>query len=158
MTADDLEPIEPDHVIQAHGLADDDEPTPRPSDGDDPFAALLGGGDVGLDFGALMEQASSLQAQLLAAQQEAANQIVEGVAGGGAVKICVTGGHEFTSVEIRPDAVDPNDVEMLQDLILAALRDANERIQELQAGSLDLGSLGLGGMDGLFGAGGPGPA
>jgi DNA-binding YbaB/EbfC family protein len=147
---DDDRPISPDHIIQAHGIADDDEPTPRPTDGDDPFAALLGGGDAGLDFGALMEQASNLQAQLLAAQALAADAVVEGVAGGGAVRIEVTGGHEFRSVTIRPDAVDPDDVEMLQDLVLAALHDAAERISELQAGSVDLKSMGL---DGLFGSG-----
>jgi DNA-binding YbaB/EbfC family protein len=116
--------------------------------GDDPLAALLGGGAGGaggLDFGALMETAGQMQAQLLAAQQQAASTVVEGVAGGGAVRIAVTGGFEFQSVTIAPDAVDPDDVEMLQDLILAALRDAVDEIGSLQQPP-DLGGLDLGGL------------
>ena len=90
---------------------------PAPAEGDepvgDPFAGLLGGG--GLDFGALMEQASNVQAQMLAAQEQAASTEVEGVAGGGAVRIVVTGAMEPRSVMIDPSAVDPDDVDMLQD-------------------------------------------
>jgi DNA-binding YbaB/EbfC family protein len=116
--------------------------------GDDPLASLLGGGaggSGGLDFGALMETAGQMQAQLLAAQERAASTVVEGVAGGGAVRIAVTGGFEFQSVTIAPDAVDPDDVEMLQDLILAALRDAVDEIGALQQPP-DLGGLDLGGL------------
>lgn len=114
---------------------------------DDPLAALLGGGGPGgFDFGALMQQAGQVQAQLAAAQEQAASTIVEGVAGGGAVRIAVTGGFEFQSVTISPDAVDPDDVEMLQDLILAALRDAFDEVQGLQQGGIDLGGLDLGGL------------
>ena len=104
------EPVTPDDVT--------------PADGGDPLAALLGGGGGGFDFGALMEQAGQMQAQLVAAQEQAAATEVEGVAGGGAVRVTVTGAWEFRSVTIRPDAVDPDDVEMLQDLVLAALNDA----------------------------------
>ena len=78
--------------------------------------------------------------------EQAASTVVEGVAGGGAVRVAVTGGFEFQSVTIRPDAVDPDDVEMLQDLILAALRDAVDEIQGLQQGGLDLGGMDLGGL------------
>ena len=122
--------------------------------GADPLAALLGGGDGGgLDFGAIMEQAGQMQAQLAAAQEQASATVVEGVAGGGAVKIAVTGTLEFQSVALAPEAVDPNDVEMLQDLILAALRDATEKIGALQSGGLDLGGMDLGDIDlgGLLG-------
>ena len=106
-----------------------------------------------LDFGALVESASAMQAQLLAAQEEAAKAVVEGVAGGGVVRVEVTGGFEFRSVTIDPSAVDPDDVEMLQDLVLAALRHAVDQIGESQASAVDLGGLGLGGVDlgGLFG-------
>jgi len=124
----------------------------EPDGAADPLAGLFGGG--GLDFGAIMETAGQMQAQMLAAQEQAASTVVEGVAGGGAVKIEVTGGYEFQSITISPDAVDPNDVEMLQDLVLAALRDATERITELQnGGGLDLGGLDLGGLGGLGGLG-----
>lgn len=103
---------------------------------DDPFGLgdLLGGG--GLDLGSLMEQASQMQAQIAEAQAEAANQVVEGAAGGGAVKVTVTGAGEFQSVSIDPGAVDPDDVGLLEDLVLAALHDATARVRELQAGAM----------------------
>ncbi|MCB0961052.1 MAG: YbaB/EbfC family nucleoid-associated protein [Acidimicrobiales bacterium] len=109
---------------------------------------MFGGGGEGggLDFGALLETAGQMQAQLLAAQQQAASTVVEGVAGGGAVRIEVTGGFEFRSVTIAPDAVDPDDVEMLQDLILAALNDAAARAGQLAQPELDLGGMDLGGL------------
>ena len=115
---------DPDHDDHDRAPTPSTSP-PRRRPADDPLAALLGGGGPGgFDFGALMEQAGQVQAQLLAAQEQAAATVVEGVAGGGAVRIAVTGGFEFQSVTISPEAVDPDDVEMLQDLILAALRDA----------------------------------
>jgi len=151
MSSDRDEPISPDAVVQGGGLPDD------------PFAALglggpgAGGGDGlsallgtdgGLDFGALMEQASDLQARMLAAQDELRSTEVEGTAGGGAVRITVTGGFEFRAVAIEASAVDPDDVDLLQDLVLAALNDAVGRIEELQGEAAGPG-LGLGD---LFGA------
>ncbi len=99
---------------------------------------------AGLDMGALFEQASKMQEQLLAAQQQAAESIVEGAAGGGVVRISVTGTMEFQSVTIDPSAVDPDDVDMLQDLVLAALHDAVNQVGELQQDSVGLGGLDLG--------------
>ena len=99
------------------------------------------------DLGALLEQAQQMQQQLLSAQAEAAEQLVEGVAGGGAVRIGVTGGMEFRSVTIDRAAVDPDDVEMLQDLVLAALHDAAGKVNELNQQALG----GLGGLGGLLG-------
>ena len=143
---DDVEVSEVDVVAgPLDGLLDAEAVGP---DGGDPLAALLGGGAGGaggLDFGALLETAGQMQAQLLAAQEQAASTVVEGVAGGGAVRIAVTGGFEFQSVTISPDAIDPDDVDMLQDLILAALRDAVDEIQGLQQPP-DLGGLDLGGL------------
>jgi nucleoid-associated protein EbfC len=103
------------------------------------------------DLGGLFEQAQKMQQQLMEAQAQAAEQVVEGHAGGGVVKIEVSGGLEFRSVTIAPEAVDPNDVEMLQDLVLAALHDAMARVNELQQSAM--GGLGLGGLDlgGLLG-------
>ena len=95
-----------------------------------------------------MEQASNVQAQMLAAQEQAASTEVEGVAGGGAVRIVVTGAMEPRSVMIDPSAVDPDDVDMLQDLVLAALRDAIERANAIQSESMGLGGLDI---SGLFG-------
>jgi DNA-binding YbaB/EbfC family protein len=104
--------------------------------------------DQGPDLGALLEQAQQMQQQLLQAQAAAAEQLHEGVAGGGAVRVTVTGGMEFTSVSIRPDAVDPNDVDMLQDLVLAALHDAVNKVNAAQQQAL--GGLG-GALGGLLG-------
>jgi nucleoid-associated protein EbfC len=98
----------------------------------------------------LLAQAQKMQEQLMAAQAEAAERVVEGHAGGGVVKVEVTGGMEFRSVTIAPEAVDPDDVEMLQDLVLAAIHDAMAQVQELQQGTM--GELGLGGgLGGLLG-------
>ncbi len=102
------------------------------------------------DMGSLLQQAQAMQEQLLQAQAAAAEQVVEGQSGGGAVKVRVTGGMEFQGVTIDPAAVDPDDVSMLEDLVLAAIRDAVTKagqISEQAMGGLDLGGLG----SGLFG-------
>ena len=102
----------------------------------------------GPDLGALLQQAQQMQQQLMAAQAEAADQEHEGVAGGGAVRVSVTGGMEFRSVKIRPDAVDPDDVEMLEDLVLAALHEAVAKVNESQQ---QVQQQALGGLGGAFG-------
>lgn len=115
------------------------------------------------DLGNLLSQAMQMQQEVMAAQAAVAEQVVEGQAGGGVVAISVTGGMEFRGVRISPDAVDPTDVELLQDLVLAALHDAVAKVNDLQARSLGgVGDLlsggGLGGLAGLGGAdpfGGP---
>jgi nucleoid-associated protein EbfC len=105
------------------------------------------------DMGDLLRQAQHMQEQLMAAQAAAAEQVVEGQAGGGAVRVEVTGGMDFRAVRIAPEAVDPDDVGMLEDLVLAAVHDAVAKANELQRGAL--GDLGLGGLGGLAGPGGP---
>ena len=105
------------------------------------------------DFGALLSQVGQMQQGIQAAQQKASSEVVVGSAGGGAVTVEVTGGMEFRSVRIDPGVVDPSDVEMLQDLVLAAVRDASEKAAELHAkalGTLDLGGA-FGGLSGLLG-------
>jgi DNA-binding YbaB/EbfC family protein len=99
------------------------------------------------DFGKLLEQAQAMQDQLMEARATAAEQEVVGQAGGGAVKVRATGGLEFRSVTIDPSVVDPSDVPMLEDLVLAAVRDAVARANELSEealGGIDLGNLGGG--------------
>ncbi len=123
--------------------------TPDDAEPDATTADLLGGG--GFDMGALLEQAMEMQQQLLDAQSIAAETVVEGQSGGGAVTIRVTGAMEFESVTISPAAVDRDDVEMLADLVLAALRDAVDQIGRLQQASM--GGLDLGGMGGALGLG-----
>jgi DNA-binding YbaB/EbfC family protein len=98
------------------------------------------------DLGGLLGKAQ----QMMAASAEAAEQVVEGVAGGGAVRIEVNGRFEFQSVSIAPEAVDPSDVTMLEDLVLAALNDAAAKITENQ--QQVLGDMpDLGGLSGLLG-------
>jgi DNA-binding YbaB/EbfC family protein len=101
------------------------------------------------DLSALLDQAQKMQEQMSAAQASSAAQVVDGQAGGGAVRIEATGALEFRSVTIDPAAVDPDDVEMLQDLVLAALHDVVAKANEAQAGAMggvDLGGLDLGGL------------
>lgn len=120
------------------------------------IADLLGGGSGGgFDLSGLLDTALAAQQQMADAQAALAEQVVEGQAGGGAVTIRVTGGMEFREVVIRPDAVDPDDVELLQDLVLAALHEASRQVLELQAGAVpDLGGIDLGGgLGGLLGGG-----
>lgn len=133
-------PTIPAQLVEAGVEAD-----PLDDEDDDPFdlGNLLGGG--GLDLGSLMEQASQMQQQMAEAQAAAASTVLEGVSGGGAVKVTVTGAGEFQAVAIDPSAVDPDDVGMLEDLVLAALNDATSRVRDLQAGAMGgLGDL-LGG-------------
>lgn len=113
----------------------------------------VGAGLGGLDLGSLLGAAQSMQAHLLEDQQRIGATVVEGKSGGGAVSVAVTGGYEFQSVTIRPDVVDPDDLTMLEDLLLAALRDAAAQVGALHAASNPLAGLadGLGGLGGLFG-------
>jgi DNA-binding YbaB/EbfC family protein len=96
------------------------------------------------DLGGLLEQAQAMQQQLLEAQARAAEEVVEGESGGGVVKVRVTGGLEFQSVKIDPKAVDPNDVELLEDLVLAAIHDA-------LAQARDIGEQAMGGLGAMMG-------
>ena len=104
------------------------------------------------DLSGLLAQAQQMQQQMAEAQEAAASTVVEGIAGGGAVRIELTGGMEARSVTIAPEVLADADVEMLQDLVLAALRDALGRAVELQSGSMpDLGGMDLGDLGGLGG-------
>jgi len=108
---------------------------------------IPGGGDLQ----GLLAQAQAMQAQLVAAQGELAETRVDGSAGGDLVKATVTGTGELVGLEIAKEACDPDDTEALADLVVAAVRDANTRAQELansklgpMAGGMgDLGGLGL---------------
>jgi nucleoid-associated protein EbfC len=102
------------------------------------------------DMGGLLAQMQEMQQRLMDVQQTASAQVVEGSAGGGMVTVQVTGGMEIVNVTIDPSVVDPSDVEMLQDLVLAAMRDAVARANDLNRQAL--GGLGLGGgLEGLIG-------
>jgi DNA-binding YbaB/EbfC family protein len=101
-----------------------------------------------------MQQAQKMQQQLAEAQAELAEAEVTGTAGGGLVRVTITGTGEFTSVKIDPKAVDPDDVETLEDLVLAALHNAAESVRQLTEQKMGPLAAGLGGLGG--GAGGLG--
>lgn len=99
---------------------------------------------------AIMQQAQQMQQQLMSAHEELKSTETTGSAGGGLVTATVTGGMELKDLTIDPKAVDPDDIETLQDLIVAAVRDAMSNAQQLTedklgplAGGMDLGGLGL---------------
>jgi DNA-binding YbaB/EbfC family protein len=78
-----------------------------------------------------IRQAQELQNRLVKAQEELANTAVEGTSGGGAVKVIANGQQEIHAIKISPDVVNPQEVEMLEDLVLSAVRDAMVKAQEL---------------------------
>lgn len=102
----------------------------------------------GFDLNNLMQQAQAMQEQMAAAQEAQAAATVTGSSGGGKVTIEATGGGEFRNVTIAADAVDPDDVELLEELVLAALHDVTAQIASLQSSAMDniqlpdLGALG----------------
>ena len=79
----------------------------------------------------MLRQAQQLQTRLAKAQEELEGVVVEASAGGGAVKVVITGKLKIQSIEISPDAVNPEDVEMLQDLVMAATNEAIDKAQEM---------------------------
>ena len=105
----------------------------------------------------MMQQVQKMQAEMMKAQEELKNEVVEASAGGGMVTVKVTGDLELKDVTIDPDAVDPEDVEMLQDMVLAATNEALRSAQELAANRMNAAAGGLGGgAGGLGGLGLPG--
>lgn len=95
-------------------------------------------------------QLAEAQAMLQRAQEELASKTVEGSSGGGAVRVTMNGEQKVQAISIEPDVVDPEDVEMLEDLVLAAIHDAAERASSMQADSLGMitGGLDLPGIGG----------
>jgi hypothetical protein len=84
-------------------------------------------------FGDMMRQAQALQEKLARLQEEAGKKTVEATAGGGMVTVVANGKQEIVSIKIDPEVVNPTEVEMLQDLILAAVNEARRKAQELMA-------------------------
>src|ERR1700679_3388720 len=103
------------------------------------------------DLSQLMKQAQQMQQQLVAAQGELAPATVGGSAGGGLVRATVTGIGELTALEIEPAAIDLDDLETLQDLVVAAVRDGKRAADELAAQRMGPLTGGMGGSLGLPG-------
>lgn len=91
------------------------------------------------NMGNMMKQAQQLQARMLKMQEELAGRTVEATAGGGMIRVVANGRQQITSVQIKKEVVNPEDTEMLQDLILAAVNDALARSQEMV--SSEMGKL-----------------
>jgi DNA-binding YbaB/EbfC family protein len=100
------------------------------------------------DMAQLLKQAQQMQQQLAAAQEELARTEVTGTAGGGLVSATMTGSGDLTALTIAPAAVDPDDLETLQDLVVAAVRDAKRAADELAASTMGPLAGGLGGGPG----------
>lgn len=96
------------------------------------------------NMGGMMKQAQKLQKKMLKMQEELALKTVEVSAGGGMVKVVATGNQKIQSISLEKEVVDPEDVEMLEDLILAAVNDALNKSQEMVSG--EMGKL-TGGMN-----------
>ncbi len=82
------------------------------------------------DFNKMLKQAQKMQSQMMKAQEELQKKEFEGTAGGGMVKVVLSGSNEMNSIKINPEVVDPKEVEMLEDLIVAAYANAQEKIKE----------------------------
>ena len=113
-------------------------------------------GDGGFDMNALLEQAQQMQAQMVSAQQELADTTVEGTVNDGLVTVNQSGTGEMVGVQIRRGSFDPDDTEDLEDLIVAAYRDARAKADAVAAETFGPLAQGLGPLGGGDSGGGPG--
>ena len=103
-------------------------------------------GGMGGNMNNLMKQAQKMQRQMEEAQKALEEKEFTAAAGGGAVSVTMNGKHEVLAVKIQPDAVDPDDVEMLEDLVMAAVNEVLRQIDDEQANSMSKFSGGFGGF------------
>lgn len=108
----------------------------------------FGGGGGGMNMNSMLAKAQKMQADMAAAQAEVESAEVEATAGGGAVTVRASGSKKILGVKISPDAVDPDDVEMLEDLITAAVNEALVKAEDLMQQKMGgiTGGMDLGGM------------
>lgn len=107
---------------------------------------------MGMDMDKLLQQVGQMQEQMEKAQDELANETVEATAGGGMITVTANGAGEIKQIKIDPKAIDPNDPEMLEDMILAAVNEAvrsARALMESKLGGLAGGALGGLGLPGL---------
>ena len=107
-----------------------------------------GGPLGGMNQAAMMKQVQKMQQEMLRAQEELQNKTYTATAGGGMVTASVNGSHEIVALEIKPEAVDPEDVEMLQDMVIAAVNEAMRAAEAEASNSMSkfTGGLNLGGL------------
>ena len=108
------------------------------------------GGGMPANMNNLIKQAQKMQKQMEDAQASLETEEVTASAGGGAVQVTVSGKKEITQIKIDPEAVDPDDVEMLEDLIMAAANEALRKMEELSNARMAEITGGAGGLGGLF--------
>jgi DNA-binding YbaB/EbfC family protein len=106
---------------------------------------------VAKGFGNMMKQAQKLQSEMKRIQDELAEKTVEATAGGGMVTVVANGKQEIVSIKIDPEVVDKDDVEMLEDLIVAAVNESKRRSQEMMMSEISKVTGGLGIPPGLLG-------
>jgi hypothetical protein len=99
-----------------------------------------------MDLNKMMKQVQEMQAQMAKAQEELAGETVEASAGGGMVQVKATGAGEIVEIKIAREAIDPDDPEMLEDLVLAAVNEALRNAQDLMQSKLGGAMGGLGGL------------
>lgn len=97
----------------------------------------------------MMKEAQKMQERLAKAQSDLAQHSIDVSAGGGKVNVTVNGAGDITAIKISPDVVDPQDVEMLEDLVLSGIREAQDASRKLQADTMGKVTGGLGGLPGL---------
>ena len=105
------------------------------------------GGMGGMNQSAMLKQAQKMQQEMLRMQEEQENKTFSAQSGGGMVSATVNGKHEVVELKVNPEAVDPDDVEMLQDMIVAAVNDALKKGEETRESEMSkIGGAGMGGM------------
>lgn len=115
------------------------------------FGGMRGGGmPGGMNMGNLMKQAQKMQQQMEEAQEELESKTLEVTSGGGAVKIVINGKKIVQDITISPDVVDPDDIEMLQDLVLTTVNEAIRQAEELSASEMGKITGGMGLPPGLM--------
>jgi nucleoid-associated protein EbfC len=113
-----------------------------------------GGGPGGFDMNALLKQAQQMQSEMLKAQDQLKDEIVEASAGGGMVKVKMSGDLQLREIKIDPEAIDPDESEMLAETVQAAVNEALRAAQELASSKMGDATGGLGGPGSLGGLGG----
>jgi DNA-binding YbaB/EbfC family protein len=106
----------------------------------------------------ILKQAQQMQAEMMKAQEQLKDETVEASAGGGTVKVTMSGDMQLRQLSIAPEAIDPEDPELLQDMVTAAINEAIRAAQELAQSKMGGITGGMGGLPGLGGPGGPGPS
>ena len=96
----------------------------------------FGGFGGGANMQNMIRQAQKMQQEMLKKQEELANTEIIGASGGGMVEVVMTGKNEIKAVRIKKEAVDPDDVEMLEDLIMAAIKDAQNQVAQISKDAL----------------------